>query len=146
MDATAAHANGSTTTPAAATDNASTLVPTTVHANGPTTVPVAATDNASTLVPHSTAACANGPTTVPANTENEMNTENNNEIQINAKNLPISDLSETPSIKEYLNTIKFGFSPPVPFDHHPTTNILQDKFNYFIYNQSVYNCHYCKER
>jgi len=82
------------------------------------------------------------PTTDTLNTDNE----NNNQIEMNAENVSISDPSEIPSIKEWLNTIKSSSSPPISFDQHPTTKILQNKYNDFIYNQSIYHCHYCKER
>ena len=157
-NATAVNTNGSTTVPITVTDNVSTSVPysshlqnidimdstfnatnaNTANTNSSTTIPV--TDNVST--------------SNEMNIENEMNiknemnieNENNNEIQMNAENVPISDLSEIPSIKEYLNTIKSGSSPPASFNHHLTTKILHDKFNDFMYNQSVHHCHYCKER
>ena len=52
------------------------------------------------------------PTTDILNTNNE----NNYQIEMNTENASISDLSKIPSIKECLNTVKSGSSPPVSFD------------------------------
>ena len=69
-------------------------------------------------------------------TTNTLNTnhKNNYQIEMNAKNVSISDPCETPSIKECLNTIKSGSSPPVSFNQHLSTKIIQDKFNNIMYN------------
>ena len=72
----------------------------------------------------------------PSNTENTSNTEN----------VPILDPNDIPSIQECIDTIKDGSLPPISLGQHPSTKVLQEKFNNFMYNQSVHHCHYCKER
>ena len=72
----------------------------------------------------------------PSNTENTSNTEN----------VPILDPNDIPSIQECIDTIKDGSLPPISLGQHPSTKVLQEKFNNFMYNQLVHHCHYCKER
>ena len=60
------------------------------------------------------------PITYTLNTHNE----NNNQNEMNTESLSISNLSEIPSIKECLNTIKSGSSLPVSFDQYLTTKVL----------------------
>ena len=58
----------------------------------------------------------------------------NTENTSNTKNVPILDLNDILSIKEYIDTIKNGSLPPMSLDQHLLIKVLQEKFNNFIYN------------
>ena len=73
---------------------------------------------------------------------NAMNAENAANAEISNENFS----NNMPSIHQYIDIIKSGSLSSMPLHLHPSTKVLQERFNNFTCNYLVYHCYYCKER
>ena len=70
----------------------------------------------------------------------------NQNDRMNTKNINSSNNDNVPSIYQYIDIIKSGSLLSTSLYQYPSPKALQERFNNFMCNYSVYYCYYFKER